>query len=452
MEECVRHFQSLESSGERVELIQTLVSDCKQDELKVFVDWLEVYIGLTNQQQVPSGVVIPSNASSKMASNSSIYKSDLVDQTYDIFDQPDDSLVDQPNDIFDQPDNTEDQLDDTEDQPDDTEDQPDDSEDQLDDTENQPNDTEDQPDDTEDQPDDTVNQPDESVDHQSTKQQENPDNKRNKTKCDICSKVFSTAIARNKHMRIHSSRSTETLLTCHVCYQQFGTANNLQTHIESCLKSSFKCETCDLGFKTQATFSRHCNKHQVLMQLPCDKCDKVFNRSWHLTRHMKSVHDIAKAAEQNFSCHYCGKKYTTVSSLKYHLIIHENPDGLVACDECDKTFMREKNLAKHKALQHSECDILCSQCAKVFKNSRNLRLHYKVVHESERLPFECDVCKKRFIGRNKLAQHKINVHVKSRPHSCRYKECGKAYNDTSNRNCHERRSHGATFTKSMGLA
>lgn len=31
--------------------------------------------------------------------------------------------------------------------------------------------------------------------------QENPDNKRNKTKCDICSKVFSTAIARNKHMR-----------------------------------------------------------------------------------------------------------------------------------------------------------------------------------------------------------------------------------------------------------
>ena len=46
---------------------------------------------------------------------------------------------------------------------------------------------------------------------------------------------------------------------------------------------------------------------------------------------------------------------------------------------------------------------------------------------------------KRFTGKNKLDSHMSSVHYKDNPNACRY-GCGRAYNDISNRNQHERKS------------
>ena len=46
--------------------------------------------------------------------------------------------------------------------------------------------------------------------------------------------------------------------------------------------------------------------------------------------------------------------------------------------------------------------------------------------------------------KQKLEIHRMNVHLKLQPYKCRY-GCDIAYNDVSNRNQHEKRTHGKLF-------
>ena len=58
--------------------------------------------------------------------------------------------------------------------------------------------------------------------------------------------------------------------------------------------------------------------------------------------------------------------------------------------------------------------------------------------------FQCTDCGKGFALKKCLHKHTMNVHLKLRPYKCRY-GCEFAYNDSSNRNAHERKTHGKLF-------
>ena len=81
---------------------------------------------------------------------------------------------------------------------------------------------------------------------------------------------------------------------------------------------------------------------------------------------------------------------------------------------------------------------------------RFLKRHIMVVHEAIR--FFCDQCEKKFVQEGRLKNHQVNVHLKTRPFDCRYKCGGMAYNDSSNRNSHEKRKHGAVFSKRLEIS
>ena len=67
------------------------------------------------------------------------------------------------------------------------------------------------------------------------------------------------------------------------------------------------------------------------------------------------------------------------------------------------------------------------------------------VHQTEEdKKFICEHCDKRFFTSASLNKHIMNVHLKLRPYSCRY-GCEFAYNDVSNRNAHEKKTHGKLF-------
>lgn len=59
-------------------------------------------------------------------------------------------------------------------------------------------------------------------------------------------------------------------------------------------------------------------------------------------------------------------------------------------------------------------------------------------------PFRCDQCPKGFARRDRLRQHVILAHTKTRPHACRYEGCGMTYASYGARYCHERDRHGAS--------
>ena len=85
----------------------------------------------------------------------------------------------------------------------------------------------------------------------------------------------------------------------------------------------------------------------------------------------------------------------------------------------------------------------CPECNTLVKN---LDEHIKNVHTSdEDKKFQCQDCGKGFIKSYHLENHRMSVHLKQKPHQCRY-GCDIAYNDRSNRNAHEKKKHGKLFT------
>ena len=85
----------------------------------------------------------------------------------------------------------------------------------------------------------------------------------------------------------------------------------------------------------------------------------------------------------------------------------------------------------------------CPECG---LKVRHLKLHIEQVHTpDDQKPFQCQDCGKGFVEKRVLEHHRMNVHLKLRPYNCRY-GCDIAYNDTSNRNQHEKKTHGKLFT------
>ena len=85
----------------------------------------------------------------------------------------------------------------------------------------------------------------------------------------------------------------------------------------------------------------------------------------------------------------------------------------------------------------------CPECGVKVKH---LNLHMRVAHTPDELKrFQCQDCGKGFDSKSDTESHRMNVHLKLRPYNCRY-GCDISYNDTSNRNAHERKTHGKIFT------
>ena len=81
---------------------------------------------------------------------------------------------------------------------------------------------------------------------------------------------------------------------------------------------------------------------------------------------------------------------------------------------------------------------------------RLLKEHIDNVHtKDEEKKFQCHDCGKGFKYEHKLEYHRISMHLKTKPYNCRY-GCDISYNDLSNRNAHEKRTHGKLFMTVKG--
>ena len=85
----------------------------------------------------------------------------------------------------------------------------------------------------------------------------------------------------------------------------------------------------------------------------------------------------------------------------------------------------------------------CPECG---ERVRKLKAHILAVHTPDEMKkYQCQDCGKGFTFQNKLEVNRMNIHLKLRPYKCRY-GCDISYNDTSNRNHHEKKTHGKIFT------
>ena len=215
----------------------------------------------------------------------------------------------------------------------------------------------------------------------------------------------------------------------------------------------------------------------------CSLCDYKTPNSTHLKMHIERKHNKVK-----YSCHNCGKLMT---SIEQHLKSCVVPDGQTRCQKCRKCVPFEEKddhtcellvcnlcghtsynkyaMKEHHKFKHEFVEkIPCSKCGKEIEKqnmNRHLKLHeaklecpqcgqkvrelerhiYRLHTPDEEKKFQCQDCGKGFMLQRELEMHRMSVHLKLQPHKCRY-GCDISYNDASNRNAHEKKTHGKIFT------
>ena len=273
--------------------------------------------------------------------------------------------------------------------------------------------------------------------------------------CPHCGKVL-TIKSLQAHLR--NQHPEDELVSCQECSKTFTNKVKLKTHMRNmhsehpdkkCLSKKSKgnlaaeCdEVCNCGiiFSNLDEKVRHFKiVHKGYEE--CPKCNKVvLNLNADSDRHICNPN--YKRPKPKQVCPLCGKQFSDYSGLFYHRqTVHEAIE--VNCELCGKVFQSEVRLQAHIVRTHKEMTA-CTICGAVVRNMKN---HMHAVHtDDSQKSYQCDFCGKGFMDKKGLENHRMSVHLKLRPYNCRY-GCDISYNDTSNRNHHEKKKHGALFTK-----
>ena len=255
---------------------------------------------------------------------------------------------------------------------------------------------------------------------------------------------------------------------------------------ENSVAKRFPCDQCPKSFKSDQTRKDHIQhvhegvprpkikKHRARQLEECDKvcdCGIDFKNNDEKIKHYRIVHkgciecpDCERVLKEHLFgshkcdpqnkekskrgggiCPHCGKVCLTYGNLYYHKnFAHAN--GSYPCDTCGRVYPSTASLQDHVS---RKCQVKVKECTLCGAKVKHMREHLHAVHREEKdKRFQCGICGKGFYDKKKLANHEMSMHIKTRPHRCRY-GCDIGYNDISNRNAHERKTHGQRFDLAM---
>ena len=297
--------------------------------------------------------------------------------------------------------------------------------------------------------------------------------------CPECDDIFHVPRALYLHRKtVHGGK-----LTCPDCGRQFikERTHDYEAHLQSHIDQNIPCDLCDKVFKNTLNLQQHIKyTHEGIkpkfnrmtpqvIAAKCDnecKCDIAFKMVKEKVTHYKLVHmgykecpkcnKIVQSLEQQY--HNCAPLKKKEDKYK---------DKYVVCEDCGKEI-HSKKIAYHTKKYHEVVECSCDKCGRKYNDTMSLRDHMRDCMKAEQCNlcgamvsrindhirnvhtaeedkrFVCNLCGKGFHQKKKLENHKMNNHLKLRPHRCRY-GCDIGYNDTSNRNAHERKKHGGLF-------
>lgn len=81
----------------------------------------------------------------------------------------------------------------------------------------------------------------------------------------------------------------------------------------------------------------------------------------------------------------------------------------------------------------------CVECGVEFENVEKLRLHHDSVHQTMKLQYQCDVCKKIF-AESKILRRHMKIHSPHKPHVC--PTCNMSFAESSNLTKHKKKHTG----------
>ncbi|XP_055531746.1 zinc finger and BTB domain-containing protein 24-like [Wyeomyia smithii] len=198
---------------------------------------------------------------------------------------------------------------------------------------------------------------------------------------------------------------------CLDCEEVFQSCTKLKKHRQTCKLvgtenskrlGSFTCEICGQTLPSLMGLRVHLHKHSKA-RLESDSKSK---------EEPKSPPPVPKKAV----CHVCGKAFNGASSLRSHLVFHDQ-EKRMECPVCKKKFFKLYRLKDHMNCHTNVRRYSCTICGKAFFTKGILYKHTRL-HEQNFRKHQCSICPMRFPHPYQLRSHMM-IHTAEYPHGCK---------------------------------
>ncbi|XP_012279813.1 zinc finger protein 709 isoform X2 [Orussus abietinus] len=228
---------------------------------------------------------------------------------------------------------------------------------------------------------------------------------------------------------------------------------------------TIECEQCHKEFPSKQMYEVHMKVvHQGVTPFTCNICNKTFAYHTSLKGHMLT-HEQNSKSDKGFPCDICGKVLNHPSSVVYHKEAEHNNGRRFVCNKCAKSFKHKQLLQRHQLVHSEDRPYVCKSCSASFKTKANL-INHQSTHTGEKKyfceicghqfahktsltlhyrwhtghkPYTCDVCHKSFSQNGNLQEH-MRIHTGEKPYCCDY--CGRKFTTSSQFKLHVKRHTG----------
>ncbi|KAA8586458.1 hypothetical protein FQN60_000294 [Etheostoma spectabile] len=151
-------------------------------------------------------------------------------------------------------------------------------------------------------------------------------------------------------------------------------------------KRVYRCSLCNKVFQNSSNLNRHIRSHGDKL-FKCDECDKLFSRKESLKQHISYKHSKNMPDQDyKYKCNTCEKSFRLENALKFHNC--RTDDKTFQCDICSRFFSTNSNLSKHKK-KHGEKLYSCEICNKMSNMNKHL-----LTHGDKK--YTCEICARKF--------------------------------------------------------
>ncbi|CAG9811314.1 unnamed protein product [Chironomus riparius] len=181
---------------------------------------------------------------------------------------------------------------------------------------------------------------------------------------------------------IKTLKSLKTL-QCDLCPKLFKSAIDLKNHK---VIHKFNCQQCRKTFRLERQMIKHVrNFHQTAKIFQCNICFKKFIRQFCLDTHMRNIHEPNRPKTNK--CQICGFECDSSKRFKKHIKTHMDEDVKVKIEKEIRTEMEIKAEMKIKAVKKIKAEKKPKSEMKI-QNHLKAKKKFKVEVKEEKKVFE----------------------------------------------------------------